>query len=75
MLDTRVHSSYQQAEISRLFVSKFLSGPYYTDLPNANYEWHRVIVFITSGEEVMFSSLFVCLSVSNLAQKLPNGFA
>jgi len=34
---------------------------------------------ITSAKEVMFSSLFVCLSVclfvSNFAQKLPNGFA
>ena len=34
---------------------------------------------ITSAEEVMFSSLFVCLSVclpvSNFVQKLPNGFA
>jgi len=29
----RVYRSRQQAEISRLFVSKFLSGPYYTDLP------------------------------------------
>ena len=29
----RVHSSRQQGEISRLFVSKFLGGPYYTDLP------------------------------------------
>jgi len=29
----------------------------------------------TSVEEDMFSSLFVCLSVSNFAQKLPNGFA
>jgi len=30
---------------------------------------------ITSAKEVMFSSLFVCLSVSNFAQKLANGFA
>jgi len=29
---------------------------------------------ITSAKEVMFSSLFVCLSVGNFAQKLPNGF-
>ena len=29
----RVYSSRYQAEISRLFVSKFLSGLYYTDLP------------------------------------------
>jgi len=28
-----------------------------------------------SAKEVMFSSLFVCLSVSNFAQKLLNGFA
>ena len=30
---------------------------------------------ITSAKEVMFSWLFVCLSVSKFAQKLPNGFA
>ena len=29
----------------------------------------------TSAKEVMLSSLLVCLSVSNFAQKLPNGFA
>jgi len=36
-------------------------------------------IFVTSAKEVMFSSLFVCLSVylfvSSFAQKLPNGFA
>jgi len=31
--------------------------------------------FITSAKEVMSSSLFVCLSVSNFVQKLPNEFA
>jgi len=39
----------------------------------------RQYFVITSAKEVMFSSLFVCLSVclfvSNFAQKLPNGFA
>jgi len=34
-----------------------------------------VISIDTSDKEVMFSSLFVRLSVSNFAQKLPNGFA
>ena len=33
------------------------------------------IGFITSAKEVMFSSLFLCLSGSNFAQKLLNGFA
>ena len=32
-------------------------------------------IFIISAKEVMFSSLFVCLTVGNFAQKLPNGFA
>jgi len=31
--------------------------------------------FVTSAKKVMFSSLFVCLSVSNFAQKLLNRFA
>jgi len=33
--------------------------------------------FVTAANDVMFSSLFVCLSVclSNFAQNLPNGFA
>jgi len=40
----------------------------------------NALLLITSAKEkVMFSSLFVCLSVclsvSNFAQKLPNGFA
>ena len=39
----------------------------------------RLLLFITSAKEVMFSSLFICLSVSlsvsNFARKLPNGFA
>ena len=30
VLDTRVYSSHEQAEISWLFVGKFLIGPYYT---------------------------------------------
>jgi len=30
---------------------------------------------ITSAKEDTFSVLFVCLSVSNFARKLPNGFA
>jgi len=30
VLDTTVHSSHQQAEISWLFLGKFLTGPYYT---------------------------------------------
>ena len=34
---------------------------------------HKLI--ITSAKEVIFSSLFVCLSVDIFAQKLPNGFA
>jgi len=41
-----------------------------------------LVTIITSAKEVMFSLLFVCLSVclsclffSNFAQKLPNGFA
>jgi len=29
----------------------------------------------SSANKVMFSSLFVCLFVSNFAQKYPNGFA
>jgi len=41
-----------------------------------SFHEHRII---TSAKEVMFSSLFVCLSVclsvSNFARKLPNGFA
>ena len=31
-------------------------------------------VVVTSAKEDMFSSLFVCLSDSNIAQKLLNGF-
>jgi len=38
-----------------------------------------IIIIITDAKEVMFSSLFVylsvCLFVSNVVQKLPNGFA
>ena len=34
-----------------------------------------LLFFITSAKQVMFSSLFVCLLVSNFAQKRPNGFA
>ena len=33
------------------------------------------VTVITSAKEDMTSSLFVCLSVINFAQKLPNGFA
>ena len=33
------------------------------------------IALFTSAIKVKFSSLFVCLSVSNFAQKLPNAFA
>ena len=36
---------------------------------------YLLLQLITSTKEVMFSSLFVCLSVSNFTQKLPNGFA
>jgi len=32
-------------------------------------------IFVTSAKEVMFSSLFVCLSACLFAQKLPNAFA
>ena len=32
VLDTRVHGYHEQAEISRLFVGKFLTGPYYTSV-------------------------------------------
>jgi len=40
------------------------------------HSWQlHTIVTITSAKEDMFSSLFVCLFVSNFAQKLPNGFA
>jgi len=34
----------------------------------------HTVVFITSAKEDMQSSLSVCRSVSNFAQKLPNGF-
>ena len=33
------------------------------------------ILIITSAKEDMISPLFVCLSVSNFVQKLPNRFA
>ena len=33
------------------------------------------LALITSANEVIFSSLLVCLSVSNFAQKLSNEFA
>jgi len=46
VLDMRVYSSRQQGEISRLFVSKFLSGPYYTDLPCMSVDFASVKVVI-----------------------------
>ena len=35
----------------------------------------KFLALMTSAKEVIFSSLLVCLSVSNFAQKLSNGFA
>ena len=35
----------------------------------------QLVLLLPPAKEVMFSSLFVCLSVRNCAQKLPNGFA
>ena len=51
-----------------------------TDLPvrhicSRPLKLHSRLNVITSAKEVMFSSLFFCSSVSNFAQKLPNGFA
>jgi len=44
-----------------------------------HYSHSQRAELITSAKDVMFSSLFVCLSVclsvSNFVQKLPNGFA
>ena len=48
VLDTRVHSSHQQAEISRLFVDKYLTGPYYT--------MRRVIWTVTVRSLITFLS-------------------
>jgi len=36
---------------------------------------HYTSLITSANEDIMFSSLFVRLSVSNFAQKLPNGFA
>ena len=52
MLDTRVHSSYQEAEISRLFVGKFLTGLYYT--------MRRVIWTVTVRSLITFLSYILC---------------
>ena len=68
-------------EICKEFAEKVLRGYSYSDHGVFS---HTVILtvrdinyfcLITSANEFMFSSLFVCLSVSNFAQKLPNGFA
>jgi len=52
VLDTRVHSSHQQAEISWLFVGKFLTGPYYT--------MRRVIWTVTVRSLITFLSYILC---------------
>jgi len=52
VLDTRVHSSYQEAESSRLFVGKFLTGPYYT--------MRRVIWTVTMRSLITFLSYILC---------------
>jgi len=52
VLDTRVHSSYQQAEISRSFVGKFLTGPYYT--------MRRVIWTVTVRSLITFLFYILC---------------
>jgi len=52
VLDTRVHSSYQQDEISRSFVGKFLTGSYYT--------MRRVIWTVTVRSLITFLSYILC---------------
>jgi len=56
-----IHAVAQWAD----YYSPLCRWRYYTALP-----WY----FVTSAKGVMQSSLLVCLSVSNFAQKLPNGF-
>jgi len=56
------------------------SRPFSEASTNIIYEltasWqHLTWTVITSAKEVTFASFFVCLFVSNFAQKLPNGFA
>jgi len=41
---------------------------------NRSFEFTGLGIIVTSAKKIMFSSLFVCLSVSNFARKLPNGF-
>ena len=52
VLDTRVYSSDEQAEISWLFVGKFLTGPYYT--------MRRVIWTVTMRSIITFLSYILC---------------
>jgi len=52
VLDTRVYSSHEQAEISWLFVGRFLTGPYYT--------MRRVIWTVTMRSLITFLSYILC---------------
>jgi len=62
------HLGHTLADLVRLVLT---TGTSYESYPTA---WPAAPgPFVTSAKEVMFSSLFVCLSVSNFAQKRPNG--
>ena len=74
---------------SRLSLSLIGSGNFLTNfVTSCNNHSYAFVIYrlsgyvnyyhsclITSAKDVMFSPLFVFLSVSNFAQKLPNGFA